>query len=103
MDDAAERKVRDLKLQILKVEKELAKTQSSAHLGAWLHAGHAGQIQRTAERDRQRLETKLAELKAKLEELVPGSAAPAEKPKPAAAKKAASEKPAAKSTRKSAR
>lgn len=102
MDDAAERKVRDLKLRILKVERELAKTQSSANLGAWLHAGHAGQIQRTAERDRQRLAAKLEELKAKLEELAPGYAAPPEEPKPKAAKKAASPAPAAKtSTRKS--
>ena len=116
MDETIERKVRDLKLKILKVEKELAATQHSANLGTWLHAGRAGQIQHTAERDRVRLEAKLAELKAKLEEVAPGSTAPPEKPKrvaakkiapepaPAEKKKAAAKKPAAKSgTRKTAR
>jgi hypothetical protein len=104
MDETIERKVRDLKLQILKAEKELAKTQSSANLGAWLHAGRANQIQKNAERDRQRLEAKLTELKAKLEETAPGSTTPPEKPKVAATKKTADKKPAAKTTtRKSAR
>ena len=84
MDEATERKVRDLKLKILKTEKELAATQHTMNLGAWLGAGHAGQMHRTAEKDRQRLEAKLAELKAKLEELAPGSTAPAAKPKAAA-------------------
>lgn len=108
MDEATERKIRDLRLKILKVEKELAARQHSANLGTWLHAGHAGQIQRTAERDRQRLETKLKELKTKLEAVIPGSTKPAAipkrevakktvaKPAPAAKKKAAAKKPAAK-------
>lgn len=109
MDEATERKIRDLRLKILKVEKELAARQHSANLGTWLHAGHAGQIQRTAERDRQRLETKLEALKTKLEEVAPGSTKPAATPKhtaaakkpavepaPTAKKKAAAKKPAAK-------
>ena len=113
MDEATERKVRDLKLRILKTEKELAATQHTMHLGAWLGAGHAGQIHRTAEKDRLRLEAKLEELKAKLEEVAPGSSAPTEKPKrtatqtitevkpakapkKAAAKKTAAQKPARK-------
>jgi hypothetical protein len=104
MDEATERKIRDLKLKILKVEKELAATQHSANLGSWLHAGHAGQIQKTAERDRKRLEAKLEELRAQLEQAAPGSIATtraAEKsakvePAPAEKKKAAVKKPAAK-------
>ncbi len=105
MDEATERKVRDLKLRILKVEKELAASQHSANLGAWLHAGHAGQIQRTAERDRERLQAKLEELKKQLDELAPGSTAAATvKPKRTTAKestsketkKAAAKQPAAK-------
>ncbi len=115
MDEATEHKVRDLKLKILKAEKELAATQHTMNLGAWLHAGHAGQMHRSAEKDRARLEAKLEELRTKLEEVAPGSTAPAEKPqedgKPAAAakapakatKKAAATKATAKkSTRKSA-
>ena len=117
MDETTERKVRDLKLKILKVEKELAASLHSANLGAWLHAGHAGQIQKTAERDRERLQNKLEDLKHQLEQLAPGSgAAAAAKParmaakeKPVAAsaatkptKKAAAKKPTAKTkTRKS--
>jgi hypothetical protein len=94
MDEATERKVRDLKLKILKTEKELAATQHTMNLGAWLKAGHAGQIHRTAEKDRLRLEAKLAELKAKLEVVAPGSSAPKEKPKRAAKQTTPEEKPA---------
>ncbi len=111
MDEATEHKVRDLKLQILKAEKELAATQHTMNLGAWLGAGRAGQMHRSAEKDRARLEAKLAELKAKLEEVAPGStaAAPSAAPEPpasppterkAAAKKTAAPKPARKSSRK---
>jgi hypothetical protein len=101
MDEAAERKIRDLKLKILKAEKELAATQHTMNLGAWLKAGHAGQIHRTAEKDRLRLEAKLVELKAKLEEVAPESTAPAEKPKRAAKPATPEEKPA-KTTKKTA-
>ena len=102
MDEATERKARDLKLKILKVEKELAASQHTANLGAWLRAGNANQIHKNAERDRERLETKLEELKSKLEEVAPDStASTAEKPKRTAAKKAA-EKSTATTTKKAA-
>lgn len=71
MDDATEHKIRDLKLRILRVEKELAKTVHNANLGSWLRAGHPGQIAKAGERDRKRLEDKLAELRAQLESLTP--------------------------------
>ena len=103
MDEVTERKVRDLKLKILKVEKELAASQHTANLGAWLRAGNANQIHKSAERDRQRLETKLEELKGKLEEIAPGAASAPEKPKRAAAKKEAVVKtPPAAATKKAA-
>ena len=93
MDEATERKVRDLKLQILKAEKELAASQHSANLGAWLGAGHPKQLQHTAEKERRRLETKLDELRAKLEAVAPGSTTPAGKPKRTAVKKTVEEAP----------
>lgn len=73
MDENLEHKIRDLKLKILRVEKELAKTLHNANLGAWLHAGHPSQMAKAGERERKRLETKLTELREKLEELAPGS------------------------------
>jgi len=108
MDDAAEKKIRDLKLRIIKAEKELAASVHNTQLGAWLRAGHPSQMAKAGERERKRLEAKLDELKAKLHELEPQSAAapveskkqPADEPatKTAApAKKAAAAKaPAAK-------
>ncbi len=101
MDEATEHKVRDLKLKILKTEKELAATQHTMNLGAWLHAGHAGQMHRSAEKDRVRLEAKLEELKGKLEELAPGSTSPA-KEADGAAKPTAAEKAPVKATKKAA-
>jgi hypothetical protein len=97
MDEATVHKVRDIKLKIMHVEKELAATQHNAGLGQWLGAGHAGQMARANERERTRLEAKLEELKTKLNELTGGeevpatvAEAPAEEPK--AAKKAAATK-----------
>lgn len=76
MDDQTEKKIRDLKLRILKTEKELQSSQHNMKLGAWLRAGHAGQINRNAEKDRLRLEDKLKELKAMLESLTGITAEP---------------------------
>jgi uncharacterized membrane protein len=114
MEENLEHQIRDLKLKIMRVEKELARTLHNVNLGAWLHAGHPSQMAKAGERDRKRLETKLAELRAQLEKLAPGStpkpvtppveakpasaAAPkpkAEAPSAKAAKKAADKKPAA--------
>jgi hypothetical protein len=114
MDENTEHKIRDLKLRIMRVEKELARSLHNVNLGAWLHAGHPSQMAKAGERDRKRLETKLAELRAQLETLAPGStpkpvpspveakptSAAAPKPKAEAesakaAKKAADQKPAA--------
>jgi len=99
MDEATTHKVRDLKLKILHVEKELQATQHNADLGQYLRAGHASQMAKANERERERLETKLEELRSKLNELTGGEppAAPGPKPEPAApaptpAKKAAATK-----------
>ena len=73
MDENLEHKIRDLKLKIQRVEKELAKTLHNANLGAWLHAGHPSQMAKAGERERKRLEAKITELREKLEELAPGS------------------------------
>jgi gamma-glutamyl:cysteine ligase YbdK (ATP-grasp superfamily) len=67
MDDATQIKIRDLKLKIVKVERELNATLHNSNLAAALRTGHAGQLAKAAERDRVRLEAKLEELKAKLD------------------------------------
>jgi len=115
MDDATLHKVRDLKLKMLHVEKELQATQHNAGLGQWLGGGHAGQMARANERERKRLEDKLEDLKSKLSELTGGEetmtpetadvaaepAAPAKPAKKAAATKAtAAPKATKKSTKK---
>jgi hypothetical protein len=71
MDEQTEKKIRDLKLRITMAEKELTATQNSMKLGVMLKAGHAGQMAKNAERDRERLESKLETLRAKLLELDP--------------------------------
>ncbi|MFZ5433417.1 MAG: hypothetical protein ACOZB3_06555 [Calditrichota bacterium] len=109
MDEATEHKIRNLKLQILRVEKEIASKQHGANLNAFLSVGHAGQIARANERERKRLEEKLEKLKAQLVELDPTAAAAPPPPAPVkpepkavpapkakAAPKATSAKPAAK-------
>jgi hypothetical protein len=73
MDENLEHKIRDLKLRILRVEKELVRTLHNVNLGAWLHAGHPSQMAKAGERERKRLEAKLTELRAQLEKLAPGS------------------------------
>jgi hypothetical protein len=78
MDENLEHKIRNLKLKIMRVEKELSRSLHNVNLGAWLHAGHPSQMAKAGERERKRLESKLAELRAQLEELAPGST-----PKPA--------------------
>jgi hypothetical protein len=85
MDENLEHKIRDLKLRILRVEKELARTLHNVNLGAWLHAGHPSQMAKAGERERKRLEGKLAELRAQLEKLAPGST-PQPAPAPVEAK-----------------
>jgi len=85
MDENLEHQIRDLKLKIMRVEKELARTLHNVNLGAWLHAGHPSQMAKAGERERKRLETKLAELRAQLEKLAPGST-PKPVPPPAEAK-----------------
>ena len=97
MDELTERKVRDLKLKIVHVEKELAATQHHNDLGAMLRTGHPSQIAKAGERERKRLETKLDELRTKLAELDPDYHKPAapETPKPAVKEKAAPAKAAA--------
>ena len=102
MDDATAHKIRDVKLRILHVEKELQATQHNAELGQYLRAGHATQMAKANERERARLEAKLEDLKAKLAELsggdspaAPAAAAKAEAPAAKPAKKTAATKAAA--------
>ena len=100
MDEATAHKVRDLKLKILHAEKELQATQHNANLGQWLHAGHTAQMAKANDRERERLEAKLADLKSKLDALTGGDSAPAPEPvaaetEPKPAKKAAATKAAA--------
>jgi hypothetical protein len=102
MDDVTEHKIRDLRLRILKAEKEIAASKHNVNLGAWLGAGHASQMAKQGERDRQRLEAKLEELKAKLAELQPSDDAASARPseeksgaESAKKKKTAEAKPAA--------
>jgi hypothetical protein len=105
MDDATAHKVRDLKLKILIVEKELAATHHNSELGQWLRAGHASQMAKAAERERERLEKKLEELKGKIEALTGKASAPTAPtvnaapveavPKPKPTKKTATTKAAA--------
>ena len=108
MEENLEHQIRDLKLKIMRVEKELARTLHNVNLGAWLHAGHPSQMAKAGERDRKRLETKLAELRAQLEKLAPGSTPkpvtpPVEaKPASAAAPKPKAEAPSAKAAKKAA-
>lgn len=66
MDDSATKKIRDLKLQIAKLEKELIQTQHTLGLQGWLKTGHAGQISKTAQKDRRRIEEKLQDLRTRL-------------------------------------
>jgi len=108
MEENLEHQIRDLKLKIMRVEKELARTLHNVNLGAWLHAGHPSQMAKAGERDHKRLETKLAELRAQLEKLAPGSTPkpvtpPVEaKPASAAAPKPKAEAPSAKAAKKAA-
>jgi hypothetical protein len=108
MDETTERKVRDLKLKILHVERELSGAQHHSGVSAMLRVGHPGQIAKAGERERKRLETKLEELKSKLEALEPGSVAKpieAAAPEPVSKEKAAPVKTetAAKTTKKTAK
>jgi hypothetical protein len=66
MDQTPEQKIRDLKLKLLRAEKELTTSQHNSSLGAALRTGHASQMARAAERDRLRLEARIEELKTKL-------------------------------------
>lgn len=105
MDEQTEHKVRNLKMKILRLDRELAAKQHGAGLNALLSVGHASQIAKASERDRKRLEAKLDQLRTQLAELEPGAAVPSrsEKPEKAAAapvKKAA--KPAEKAQPKTA-
>ena len=107
MDEQTEKKIRDLKLRITMAEKELTATQNSMKLGVMLKAGHAGQMAKNAERDRERLESKLETLRAKLLELDPPQSEVAPKPviaeepvKKTTTKTAKAETPAVKKTKK---
>jgi hypothetical protein len=91
MDEQHDKKVRDLKLKVVMTEKELAASQHNAKLGAWLKAGHAGQISKNAARDRERLEARLEDLRAKLAALTVEPPPPVVEPE----KKTAAEKPVA--------
>jgi hypothetical protein len=73
MDEQLDRKIRDLKLKIFMAEKELTASQHTMKLGALLRAGHAGQINKNALRDRERLEKKLDDLRAKLADIETGA------------------------------
>lgn len=66
MDELTTKKVRDLKLKITNLEKELTQTQHTMGLQGWLKAGHSGQIARNADKDRKRIEAKIAELKSQI-------------------------------------
>jgi hypothetical protein len=92
MDDTTERKVRDLKLKILQTEKELSGTQHHTGVAAMLRAGHPGQLAKTAERERKRLETKLEDLRARLAAVEAPAAAPEAQEKAAPAKAKAAPK-----------
>jgi hypothetical protein len=100
MDEATEHKVRDLKLKLLMVEKELTASQHHSNLGAMLRAGNPSQMNRAAERDRKRLEAKRDDLLAQLTALDPAAAkvaAPLTSKAEPAAKASALKKAAAKS------
>jgi hypothetical protein len=71
MDEATQKKIRDLNLKIAKLEKELVQTQHTLGLQSWLKAGHAGQLSRTAQKDRLRIEEKIGDLKSQLNALEP--------------------------------
>jgi outer membrane biosynthesis protein TonB len=75
MDENLEHKIRGLKLKILQTEKELSRSLHNVNLGAWLHAGHPTQMAKAGERERKRLEAKLADLREQLNQLAPGSVA----------------------------
>ncbi len=89
MDEQTEHKIRDLKLKLLMVEKELNASQHKTNLGAMLRAGNPAQMARAADRDRKRLEEKRDKLMEQLVALDPNSA----EAKPAPAKAAANPKP----------
>ncbi len=72
MDEATQRKVRELKLKILMLEKELKQSQHTMGLQGWLKAGHSGQISRAAAKDRSRIEEKLELLREQVRALSPG-------------------------------
>ncbi len=73
MNEVQEKKSRDLKLKIARLEKELKQSQHTMNLQGWLRAGHAGQISRAAEKDKQRIDEKLSALRAELGALEAGS------------------------------
>lgn len=96
MDELTERKIRDLRLKLLMVDKELNASQHKTNLGAMLRAGNPTQMARAADRDRKRLEEKRDKLMEQLAALEP-TAAPEAKPVPAASAMPV-KKPAAKKT-----
>jgi hypothetical protein len=96
MDEQTEKKIRDLKLKIHTLEKEQTQSQYTMNRGAFLRAGHAGQIARNADKDRARIQEKIDELRAKLEELT----GPTEDPAPAPAAEPEQEKAATKAAAK---
>ncbi|MBI5059766.1 hypothetical protein HZB60_08315 [candidate division KSB1 bacterium] len=62
------------------MEKELTQTQYTLNRGAFLRAGHAGQIARNADKDRARIQEKLDDMRTKLAAL--GGSGPEPAPPP---------------------
>lgn len=79
MAEDRERKARKIRLEILRLEKELAASQKHARLGSFLHADRPGTIRSQAERDRKRLEEAIAELREELEVLTTPEEIPPER------------------------
>lgn len=118
MDETTEKKVRSLKLKVVMAERELHSSSGKWKLGALLKAGHADAMNREVNKVTERLEAKIAKLKADIAALTgeavdapkpaaakPVKAAPkAEEPKPAPVKKTAATKktPAKSAAKKSA-
>jgi hypothetical protein len=94
MDESVEHKIRNLRLRILRAERELAASRHNVGLGAMLGAGHRKQMEKAGERERQRLEAERDELTAQLNALTGTPAkTPAVPPAPVESK-AVEKKPA---------
>lgn len=85
MDEAIEKKIRALKLKIVMAERELQASSGKWRLGVLLKAGHANAMNREVDKVKERLESKIENIKAEIEALSSGA--------PVASKTAQAEKP----------